>query len=162
MYESYIPKKLRNFLLIFFDDILIYSKTWEDHLKHIKEVLNILEQESLYAKASKCEFGLKEILFLGHKINAQGVSVDEAKIIAIKECPRPKTLTQIRGFMGLCSYYRRFVKGFSKNFAPLIDLTKRGDILWSKMSRQYFKRLKEAMSLCLVLDIPNFTLPFEL
>lgn len=69
-------KQLRKFLLIFVDDTLTYSKTWENHLKHIDEVLEVLEQELLYAKASKCEFGLKKILYLGHKINEQGVSVD--------------------------------------------------------------------------------------
>lgn len=70
-------------MLIFFDDILIYSKTWEDHLKHIEEVLDILEKNSFYAKMSKCEFGMTEILYLGHKISAQGVSVDDEKIKAI-------------------------------------------------------------------------------
>lgn len=94
--------------------------------QHIEEVLNILEQESLYAKASKCEFGLEEILYLGHKINAQGVSVDEEKIMAIKEWPKPRTLTQLRGFVGLRNNYRHFVKGFSKIAAPLTDLTKKG------------------------------------
>ena len=76
-------RQLRKFLLVFFDDILIYSRTWEDHLQHIDEVLSILEKNSLYAKLSKCEFGMEEILYLGHKISAQGVRVDEEKIEAI-------------------------------------------------------------------------------
>ena len=98
-------KQLRKFLLIFFDDLLIYRKSWVEHLQHIEEVLSILESESLFSKASKCEFGLEEILYLGHKISAKGVSVDEEKIKAIREWPKPKTLTQHRGFFGLCSYY---------------------------------------------------------
>lgn len=155
-------QQLRKFLLIFFDDILIYSKTWEEHLKHIEEVLNILETKSLYAKISKCEFGLKEILYLGRKINAEGESVDEEKIRAIQEWPRPKTLTQLRGFVGLCSYYRRFVKGFSKIAAPLTDLTKKGAFSWCDRAQQAFEQLQEAMSSCPVLAIPDFSIPFEL
>ena len=155
-------QQLRKFLLIFFDDILIYSKTWEEHLQHIQEVLNILETESLYAKFSKCEFGLEEILYLGHKINAEGVSVDEEKIKVIKEWPRPKNLTQLRGFIGLCSYYRRFVKGFSKIASPLIDLTKKGAFAWNGRAQQAFDELKIIMSSCPVLAIPDFAIPFEL
>ncbi|XP_057825625.2 uncharacterized protein LOC131037488 [Cryptomeria japonica] len=131
-------QQLRKFLLVFFDDILIYSKTWEEHLQHVEEVLTILEKESLYAKESKCEFGMKEILYLGHKINEEGVSVDEEKIKAIKEWPTPKTLTQLRGFIGLCSYYRRFVKGFSKITTPLTDLTKKGAFSWDVTAQQAF------------------------
>ena len=125
-------RQLRKFLLIFFDDILIYSRTWEDHLQHIDEVLSILEKNSLHAKLSKCEFGMEEILYLGHKISAQGIRVDEEKIEAIRSWPKPKTLTQLRGFLGLCSYYRRFVKGFSRLTASLTDLTKKGAFSWNE------------------------------
>lgn len=131
----YILKTTKKVPIYFFDDILIYNKTWEEHLKHIEEVLRILEKESLYVKASKCEFGLEEILYLGHKINAQGVSVDEEKNTTMKEWPRPKTLTQLKGFVGLCSYYRRFVKWFSKIATPLTDLTKKGAFVWSETSQ---------------------------
>jgi hypothetical protein len=93
--------QLRKFVKVFFDDILIYSRTWEDHLKHIDEVLGILEQHSFYAKVSKCEYGLIEILYLGHKINAQRVSVDEKKIKAIQDWPRPRNLSHLRGFVGI-------------------------------------------------------------
>ena len=155
-------QQLRKFLLIFFDDILIYSKTWEEHLKHIKEVLNILESESLYAKMSKCEFGLEEIIYLGHKISEKGVSVDEEKIKVVRNWPTPKTLTQLRGFVGLCSYYRRFVKGFSKIAAPLTDLTKKGAFTWNEKAQIAFDQLKITMSSCPVLAIPDFSIPFEL
>ena len=125
-------KQLRKFLLLFFDDLLIYSKSWVEHLQHIEEVLSILESESLFIKASKCEFGLEEILYLGHKFSAKGVSMDEEKVKAIREWPKPKTLTQLRGFLGLCSYYRRFVKNFSKLASPLTDLTKKGNFGWNE------------------------------
>lgn len=155
-------KQLRRFLLIFFDDILIYNKTWEEHLKHINEALGILVQESLYAKASKREFGLEEILYLGHKINSQGVSVDEEKIKAIKEWPKPRILTHLRGFVGLCIYHWWFFRGFSKIVAPLTDITKEGAFAWNEVAQQTFENIKEIISFCLVLAIPYFTLPFEL
>lgn len=99
--------------MIFFDDILVFSKTWEEHLHHLEEVLYILERESLYAKESKCEFGMTELLYLGHIISADGIRVDPKKIRAIVEWPTPTNLTQLKGFFGLCGFYRRFVKGFS-------------------------------------------------
>ena len=106
-------KKLRKYLLVFFDDLLIYSRTWEEHLKHLNEVLSIMEEQSLFAKQSKCEFGMTEILYLGHVVSQYGVQVHQEKIQAILDWPPPKSLTDLRGFFGLCSYYRRFVKGFS-------------------------------------------------
>ena len=99
--------------MIFFDDILVFSKTWEEHLHHLEEVISILESESLYAKESKCEFGMTELLYLGHIISADGVRVDPEKIRAIVDWPTPTNLTQFKGFFGLCGFYRRFVKGFS-------------------------------------------------
>ena len=131
-------------------------------MQHIQEVLSILETESLYAKFSKCEFELEEIPYLGHKINAEGVSVDEEKIQVIKEWPRPKNLTQLRGFIGLCSYYRRFVKGFSKIASPLTNLNKKGYFAWNGRAQQEFDELKIIMSSCPILAIPNFAIPFEL
>ena len=117
--------QLRKYLLVFFDDILIYNKTWEEHLKHLDEVLRILEEHMLYTKMSKCEFGMKEMLYLGHIINAEGVQIHMEKIRAILDWPTPKTVTELKGFLVLCTYYRRYVKGFSQITAPLIDLTKK-------------------------------------
>ncbi|XP_059065013.1 uncharacterized mitochondrial protein AtMg00860-like [Cryptomeria japonica] len=111
---------------------------------------------------SKCEFGMEEILYLGHKISTHGVKVDEEKIEAIKNWPRPRTLTHLRGFLGLCSYYRRFVKGFSKLTSPLTNLTKKGAFLWSDEAQSAFEKLKEVMSSCPVLAIPDFSALFEL
>ena len=97
-----------------------------------------MESKSLFAKASKCEFGLEEILYLGHKISAKGVSMDEEKVKAIREWPKPKTLTQLRGFLGLCSYYRQFVKNFSKLASPLTDLPKKGNFGWNEAAQEAF------------------------
>jgi hypothetical protein len=129
-------RQLRKFLLVFFDDILIYNRTWEEHLRHLDEVLSIMQSQSLYAKESKCEFGMTKILYLGHIINAQGVQVHQENIQAILDWPTPRTLTELRGFFGLCSYYRRFVKGFSQLGAPLTDLTKKGAFNWTEESHK--------------------------
>ena len=118
--------------MVFFDDLLIYSKTWEEHLRHVDQILSIMEEQSLYAKESKCEFGMTEVLYLGHIIGAKGVQVHQEKIKAITEWPTPKTLTELRGFLGMCTYYRKFVKGFSRLCAPLTDLTKKGAFKWDE------------------------------
>jgi hypothetical protein len=155
-------KQLRKFLLVFFDDLLIYSRTWEDHLKHVDEVLSIMEKQSLYAKESKCEIGMTEVLYLGHIIGAKGVQVHQEKIQAIIDWPTPKTLTKLKGFLGICSYYRRFVKGFSQLCAPLTDLTKKGAFKWSEEAQLTFDKMKKVMSTCPVLSLPDFSQPFIL
>jgi hypothetical protein len=154
--------QLRKYLLVFFDDILIYSKTWDEHLTHLGEILDIMQAQSLYAKESKCEFGMRELLYLGHIINGQGVQVHQEKISAILDWPMPKNLMELRGFFGLCSYYKRFVKGFSQLGAPLTDLTKKGAFHWTEESQQTFDKMKEVMSICPVLALPDFSQPFVL
>lgn len=112
-------------MLVFFDDILVYSKTWEEHLLHLDHVLSILQKQKSYAKQTKCVFGMTEILYFDHIINDEKVRVDEQKIETIQDWPVPTTLTQLRGFLGLCNYYRRFIRGFSHLAAPLTQLTKK-------------------------------------
>ena len=124
-------KQLRRFVLVFFDDILIYSKTWEEHLQHLEVVLKTLQEQPLSTKMSKCEFGMKELLYLGHIIG-QGVKVHTKKIRAILEWPSPKNITKLRGFIGICTFYRKFVKGFSKLNSPPTDLTKKDAFKWDK------------------------------
>ena len=114
--------QLHKFLLFLFYDILIYSKTLKEHLHHLEEVFKILHDHSLFDKLSKCEFGLKEILYLRKIIVQYGVKVDMEKIRAILECPHPKILTELRGIIGICIDYRKFVKGFSQLTSPLNDL----------------------------------------
>lgn len=147
-------KQLRKFLLVFFDDILIYSKTWEEHLRHIDEILGIMESQFLYAKASKCEFGMTEILYLGHMISAKGV--------AFLDWPPSQNLSDLRGFFGLCSYYRRFVKGFSQLGSPSTDLTKNGAFRWTEEAQHAFDKHNKVMSFCPVLALPNFNQSFVL
>ena len=117
---------LRNFILVFFDDILIYRKTWAEHIKHLDLVLQLLCDHHLYAKQSKCVFGKKEVEYLRHIVSAQGVRVNPAKINAMKNWPPPQTLKSLHGFLGLTGYYRKFVKDYGKIAAPLTALLKKG------------------------------------
>jgi len=106
-------KQLRNFLLVLFDHLLIYNKTWKEHLEHLDEILSIMEDQSLYSKESKCEFDMTKIIYLGHVVSAQGVQIHREKIQAILDWPPPKNLTQLLRFFRIGNYYQCFVKGFS-------------------------------------------------
>ena len=104
---------------MFIDDILIYSKSEEDHAEHLKVVLSVLKEKKLFAKLSKCEFWLSEVSFLGHVILSGGISVDPTKIEAVSQWEAPKFVVEIRSFLGLDGYYRKFIEGFSKLLLPL-------------------------------------------
>jgi hypothetical protein len=153
---------LRKFILVFFDDLLIYRRTWEDHLRHVDEILSIMEEWSLYAKESKCEFGMTEVLYLGHIIGEKGVHVHQGKIQAILDWPTPKTLTELKGFLGICIYYRMFFKGFCQLCAALIDLTRKGTFKWIHEAHVTFDMMKKVMSNFPVLTLPKFSRPFIL
>ena len=100
---------LDQFVVVFIDDILVYSKSEEDHEKHLRSVLQILREQQLYAKASKCEFWLEEVKFLGHVVSEGGVAVDPSKVEAVMEWKQPKSVFEIQSFLGLAGYYRRFI-----------------------------------------------------
>ncbi|GJU20586.1 putative reverse transcriptase domain-containing protein [Tanacetum coccineum] len=117
---------LDKFMIIFIDDILIYSKDKKEHKEHLKAVLELLKKEKLYAKFSKCEFWIPKVQFLGHVIDSQGIHVDPAKIESIKDWESPKSPTEIRQFLGLAGYYRRFIEGFSKIAKSMTKLTQKG------------------------------------
>jgi len=147
---------VRKFVLVFFDDILIYSRTWEEHLQQIETVLRVLEEQQFYAKLSKCEFGLTEMLYLGHIIRVDRVKVHEEKIRAIRDWPELRNVTKLRGFIGICTYYQKFVKSFSQLATPLTGLTRKGAFSWSDTAQQAFDRLKEVMSSYPMLALPDF------
>ncbi|GJX32587.1 putative reverse transcriptase domain-containing protein [Tanacetum coccineum] len=116
---------LDKFVIVFIDDILIYSKSEEEHEVHLKTILDLLEKEKLYAKFSKCEFWLKEVQFLGHVVNRDGIHMDPSKFESVKNWKTPKSSTEIRSFLRLTGYYRRFIKNFSKIAKPLTLLTQK-------------------------------------
>nr|GFB27501.1 transposon Tf2-9 polyprotein [Tanacetum cinerariifolium] len=116
---------LDNFVIVFIDDILIYSKDEKEHEEHLKAILELLKKEELYAKFSKCEFWIPKVQFLGHVIDRQGIHVDPAKIKSVKDWASPKSPTEIRQFLGLAGYYRRFIEGFSKIAKPMTKLTQK-------------------------------------
>ena len=111
---------------------------------------------------SKCEFGMQEMLYLGHVIGANGVQVHLEKIQVILDWPTPKNVTELKGFLGLCTYYRRYASGFSQMTTPVTDFTRKGAFSWSETTRKTFEKMKKVMSSCPVLALPNFSQPFVL
>eukprot|EP00253_Pinus_taeda_P019676 PITA_19676 len=147
---------LDRFVLIFIDDILIYSCTIEEHQEHLRMVLQTLREHQLYAKFSKCDFSKEEIQYLGHVITRDGIAVDPEKIKAIMEWPVPKDVVDIRSFMGLTGYYRRFVEGFSKVAFPITSLQKKGRAFqWTQNCQKSFEQLKHLLTTAPILSIAN-------
>ncbi|KAL0549406.1 hypothetical protein IC582_013888 [Cucumis melo] len=147
---------LDTFVIVFIDDILIYSKTEAEHEEHLRMVLQTLRDNKLYAKFSKCEFWLKQVSFLGHVVSKDGVSVDPAKIEAVTGWTRPSTVSEVRSFLGLAGYYRRFVENFSRIATPLTQLTRKGaPFVWSKACEDSFQTLKQKLVTAPVLTVPD-------
>ena len=121
VFKDYLDK----FVVVFIDDILIYSKDEVEHEEHLRMILTRLKEHQLYAKFKKCEFWLSQVAFLGHIVSKDGVVVDPAKVEAVKDWPRPKNALEVRIFLGLAGYYRRFVEGFFKIATPLTNLTRK-------------------------------------
>ncbi|GJW56228.1 putative reverse transcriptase domain-containing protein, partial [Tanacetum coccineum] len=137
---------LDKFVIVFIDDILIYSKNKKEHKEHLRTILELLKKEELYAKFSKCEFSIPKVQFLCHVINSEGIHVDPAKIESIKDWVSPKSPTEIRQFLGLAGYYSRFIEGFSKIVKPMTKLTeKKVKFVWGDKQEAVFQTLKQKL-----------------
>lgn len=151
---------LRKGALVFFDDIFIYSPTWEEHITHLKMALQILQDNSLHANMKKCSFGVTEIHYLGHIISAEGVHTERGKLAAILDWPTPTNLKQLRGFLGLTVYYRRFIKDYGNICKPLTVLLKKNSFSWNAAAQESFQLLKSTMTNPPVLALPDFSKEF--
>ncbi|XP_066373668.1 uncharacterized protein [Miscanthus floridulus] len=154
---------LRKCVLVFFDDILIFSHTYEEHVQHVRQVLELLHQDQWQVKMSKCVFAQRELKYLGHVISASGVATDPEKVKAVVKWATPTLVKDLRSFLGLAGYYRRFVKHFGILVHSLTDLLKKGAIfIWSVVHQEAFSALKHAITSAPVLGLPDFSKPFVL
>lgn len=145
----------------FFDDILVYSKSFGDHLEHLAAVFQLLQQDHWHLKLSKCHFAQRTIAYLGHIISVEGVATDSAKIEAVQNWPSPANVKELRSFLGLAGYYRKFVKHFALITKPLTQLLKKGQLfIWTSEHEESFVALKQALCSAPVLALPDFTKTF--
>ncbi|KAJ9515361.1 hypothetical protein QJQ45_006622 [Haematococcus lacustris] len=154
-------QELDDCVIVYLDDILIFSRSHADHAQHLRRVLGLLQEHKLYAKLSKCEFGLSQTEFLGHIISSTGIACDPKKITAVETWPVPTTVQDVRSFLGLANFYRRFVKNFADIAAPLTALTqadghdKQGKVAWGPAQQSAFEALKTALTSAPVLIAPD-------
>jgi hypothetical protein len=160
--NSVFMPELDKFVVAFIDDILIYSKNEEEHAKHLRIVLTRLREHQLYAKFSKCAFWLEEIQFLGHVLSAKGIAVNPSKVQDILEWKPPTTVHQVRSFLGLAEYYRRFIPDFSKIVKPITGLLKNDTKFdWSSKCNEAFEQLKVLLTTAPALAQPDIEKPFD-
>ena len=149
------------FIVVYLDDILIYSKQIEENLGHLEQLFRVLRQHQLYGKLEKCSFLMQQIGFLAFIISKEGVRADPSKIEVIQTWPTPTTITQGRSFHGLASFYKRFIKNFCSIIAPITECTKKGDFTWTTEAQKAFELIKKIMSKAPVLRLLDFSKPFE-
>jgi len=148
---------------VYFDNILIYSKTLHENVEHVKLVLITLRKEKLYANFIKCSFCMEKVNFVGFIVGKNGVVVDEEKVKASRDWPTPKNESEVRSFHGLVSFYRRFIKDFSTIVAPLNDLAEKNVVFkWGDMQENAFNELKNKLTNASLLVLPNFDKTFEI
>jgi hypothetical protein len=151
------------FVVVYFDDIMIYSKSFDEHLDHIHQVLAVLREEKLYGNIAKCTFCTDCVVFLGFVVSTYSIQVDEEKVKAIKDWPTLVNVSQVRSFHGLASFYRRFVKNFSILAAPLNNLTKKDvPFTWGHDEDQAFHTMKTKLCEAPLLQLPDFGKTFEI
>lgn len=147
--------------LVYLDDIIVFSRTYEEHLTHLEEVFQRLEEHELRLKPSKCYLCYNEIIYLGHRISKDGVAPDPAKVEAITKMPKPRDITELRSFLGLCNYYRNFIHNFADKMSPLYNITKSNmHFQWLDQHDNVFKQIKEELTREPILRHPDFNFPF--
>jgi hypothetical protein len=160
--NSVFMPELDKFVVVFIDDILVYSKNEAEHTKHLRTVLQRQREHRLYAKLSKCDFWLKDIKFLGHTISEGGIAVDSDKVQEVMNWKPPTTVRQIRSFLGLAMYYRRFIPDFSRIANPMTELLKKGEKFeWGQKCEEAFHTLRQHLTTSPVLAQPNNNKPFD-
>ena len=161
--ETILAGLARKTCMVYIDDILIFSKTFEEHLTHLEEVFNRLRQAGLHLKLKKCTFAQPKVEYLGHVVTTNGIEVDPKKVESVKGFPQPTNLKTLRSFLGLASYYRRFIPNFSREARPLHSLTcKNAQFIWTPTYQQAFDKLKQLLTDAPVLAFPNFEQDFIL
>jgi hypothetical protein len=161
--NSVFMQELDKFVVVFIDDILIYSKNLEDHVKHLHVILQRLRDHHLYAKFSKCEFWLDTVKFLGHTISGDGISIDPSKVQEVMDWKPPTSVHQIRSFLGLAGYYRRFIPEFSRIAKPMTELLKKGvKFSWDQKYEEAFHTLRDHLMTAPVLAQPDVSKPFDI
>ena len=154
--ESLTPAYVDQFVVVFIDDILVYSKDAQEHEQHLRIVLETLREKKLYAKLRKCDFWLKEVSFVGHIVSVEGITVDPTKIEAVVNWKPPRNVTEVRSFLGLAGYYRRFMRGFSIIASPLTKLLRKGIMFeWTDKCHNNFEQLKGMLVEAPVLTQPT-------
>ncbi|CAB4022565.1 Retrovirus-related Pol poly from transposon, partial, partial [Paramuricea clavata] len=150
--------------LVFMDDIIIFSDTWEEHQRILDEVFRRIRAAGLKIKRDKCQFAQESVKFLGHIVSARGTEPDSSKVEAVREFATPTSLTDVRAFVGMASYYRRFIKNFADIAAPLHDLTKGGqpEFCWTPVADKAFNDLKSRLCSAPILSLPDFFVPFTI
>jgi hypothetical protein len=160
--NSVFMPELDKFVMIFIDDILIYSRSMEEYEEQLRIVLQRLREHQLYAKFSKCEFWIKEVPFLSHVVSPEGITVDPSKVKEVLEWKPPTTVCEVQSFLGLVGYYRWFIPNFSKITKPIIELLKKGNkYVWSEACDEAFQNLKKLLTTSPVLAQPDTTKPFD-
>ena len=157
--RSFIGK----FVVVYFDDILVYSKSLDEHVDHLHAVFDVLKENKLYVNLQKCSFVMESVVFLGFVVTSKGISVDEEKVRAIREWPTPRNANEVRSFHGLARFYRRFMKDFSSTAAPLNELAKKNVVFkWDDVHEKAFNSLKDKLTNAPLLCLPNFDKAFEI
>lgn len=158
--NHFLAPFLRHFAAVFFDDILVYSNSLSSHVQHLDLIFQALLRSEFYLKRTKCLFTQRELEYLGHVVSNKGVTLEPSKIRAIEQWPTPATTKELRAFLGLTGFYRKFVRQYAAIASPLMSLLCKDAFEWSLESQEAFDKLKSAMTNTLVLALPNFSEPF--